>query len=140
MANGVDDARRFVAEAGGGGDGLHPAGGEPAAEAQMSEPSFEGWAVLELMGDRRLGGYVRESTLAGGAFLRIDLPADGARPPMTQFYRLESVYCLTPCNEEVARAEDRASLPEPMSSRYELSLPRSIDELDSDHYGEGDEG
>lgn len=32
-------------------------------QATASEPI--GWAILELMGHRRLGGYVSEATLAG---------------------------------------------------------------------------
>lgn len=36
--------------------------------------SFEGYAILELMGHRRLGGYLREETIAGAAFIRIDVP------------------------------------------------------------------
>lgn len=35
---------------------------------------FEGWAIVELMGHRRLGGYVHEVELAGAAMLRIDVP------------------------------------------------------------------
>jgi hypothetical protein len=37
-------------------------------------PTFEGWAILELMGHRRLGGYLREQDVAGAAFIRIDVP------------------------------------------------------------------
>lgn len=35
---------------------------------------FEGWAILELMGHRRLGGYLTEQEIAGAAFIRIDIP------------------------------------------------------------------
>lgn len=38
------------------------------------KPAFEGWAILELMGHRRLGGHVSEATVAGAGFLRIDVP------------------------------------------------------------------
>lgn len=84
----------------------------------MSE-SFEGWAVLELMGHRRMGGYVREAALAGGSFLRIDVPEDDAGKPFTQFYPPASVYCLTPCSEEAARGVARINRPEPVHA-YEL--------------------
>jgi hypothetical protein len=40
----------------------------------MAEQSFEGWAILELMGHRRLGGYVTEQQVGGVAFVRIDVP------------------------------------------------------------------
>jgi len=69
----------------------------------VSDATFEGFAVLELMGHRRLAGYVREATLAGGAFLRIDLIASEHGQEATQFYSPASVYALTPCTEEVAR-------------------------------------
>ena len=44
--------------------------------AEQESEKFASWAILELMGHRRLGGYVSETTLAGGAFLRIDVPGD----------------------------------------------------------------
>lgn len=37
--------------------------------------NFAGWAILELMGHRRLGGYVTEQEIAGTASLRIDVPS-----------------------------------------------------------------
>lgn len=42
--------------------------------AADSQPAFEGWAILELMGHRRLGGYVTEVELAGHGMLRLDVP------------------------------------------------------------------
>lgn len=35
---------------------------------------FEGWAIVELMGHRRLGAWVSEEELAGAAMLRLDIP------------------------------------------------------------------
>jgi hypothetical protein len=35
---------------------------------------FEGWAILELIGHRRLAGYVRPAQLAGAGLIRIDVP------------------------------------------------------------------
>ncbi len=37
--------------------------------------TFSGWAILELMGHRRLAGYVTETELAGQGVLRLDVPA-----------------------------------------------------------------
>lgn len=39
----------------------------------MSE-AYEGWAILELMGHRKLAGYLSEQTIGGSAFVRIDVP------------------------------------------------------------------
>lgn len=71
-----------------------------------ADAPFEGWAVLELMGHRRLVGYVRETTLAGAGVLRIDVlntVGGGSAEPATQFYPPSALYCLTPCTEEAAR-------------------------------------
>lgn len=79
---------------------------------------FEGWAILELMGHRRLGGYVAEATVAGAGFLRIDVPGEDG-PEATQLYSPSSVYCLTPTTEAMARAVAARSRPEPVR-RWEL--------------------
>lgn len=83
-----------------------------------AKPPFEGWAILELMGHRRLGGYVAEATVAGAGFLRIDVPGEDG-PEATQFYSPSSVYCLTPVTEAMARAVAARNQPQPVQ-RWEL--------------------
>lgn len=100
--------------------------------------SFEGWAILELMGHRKLGGYLREETIAGGAFIRIDVPNDeGEGNKATQFYAPASVYCITPTTEDMARAIARRTfdppvhrweLPQLSSARVEPMEPLDLDE------------
>lgn len=82
------------------------------------EDKFEAWAILELMGHRRLAGKITESTLCGGAFIRIDIPGEDGKFS-TQFYSPASVYCLTPTTEELARAMALNNQPAPVS-RWEL--------------------
>lgn len=109
--------------------------------SEQGEQKFESWAVLELMGHRRLGGFVSEATLAGGAFLRIDVP--GAEPGKfvaTQYYSPGSVYALTPTTEEAARAVAKRNRPEPMH-RWELperSEPRPAVEPDDAEFDDDD--
>lgn len=38
------------------------------------QDTFEGWAVLELMGHRKLGGLLSETQIGGASFIRIDVP------------------------------------------------------------------
>ena len=83
----------------------------------MSDKTFEEWAILELMGHRRLAGRVSEETIGGAAFIRIDVP-DGA----TQFYAPGAVYCITPTTEALARQFAKGNRPQPVS-RYELLAP-----------------
>lgn len=69
----------------------------------MSEKQFDEWVVLELMGHRRLAGKLTEQEVAGASFLRLDMPrADGTT--VTQLYGPQTVYCITPTTEEIARA------------------------------------
>lgn len=88
--------------------------------------AFEGWVILELMGHRRLGGYLREQQIAGAAFLRIDVPAaEGDGNAATQMYAPAAVYCITPTTEAMARAVAARAIPEPV---HRWELPRSTDE------------
>lgn len=89
------------------------ADGDPAA--------FDEWAIVELMGHRRLAGKVTEAAVFGATMLRLDIWLPGAeRPAMTQLYGAGAVYCLTPCGEQTARkAAARLALPAPVQ-RWEL--------------------
>ena len=78
------------------------------------EKQFEEWAILELMGHRRLAGKVTEAAIGGGSFIRIDMPMkDGSNS--TQFYSPGSIYCITPTTEEIARTMSMAYQPEPVN-------------------------
>lgn len=81
---------------------------------------YEGWAILELMGHRRLGGRVNEATIAGAAFIRIDIPHpdDSSRVAATQFYSPAALYALTPTTAEIA-CTIAAQAPQPVS-RWDL--------------------
>ncbi len=68
---------------------------------EIKHEPFAVWAILELMGHRRLAGFVQEVEIAGQGLLRIDIPSV---PPVTQFYGVASIYCLTPTTEAIARA------------------------------------
>jgi len=84
------------------------------------EAKFEEWAVLELMGHRRLAGLVTDAVIGGGAFLRIDIPGKDGRQT-TQYYSPQSVYCITPTTEEIARAVAAQNEPAPV---YRWELPQ----------------
>lgn len=96
-----------------------------------------GWCILELMGHRRLAGYVTEQEIAGAGFLRIDVPADGDEVAAVQFYAPASVYAITPTTEELARKVAVSSRPAPVS-RWELPAAQT-DEPAAPEEG-GDDG
>ena len=101
--------------------------------------TFEGFAIVELMGHRRLAGYVTEQEIAGAAFIRLDVPGPetprsgtggdeavalkgGFTGGVTQFYAPGAVYCITPTTEDIAYQIGSRSAPAPVS-RYELEPP-----------------
>lgn len=71
---------------------------------EPTDPAALGWAVVEVMGHRRLGGHLSEAIVAGRPFLRIDIPAEEWRKAATQFYPASALFSLTPSDEETARA------------------------------------
>lgn len=81
--------------------------------------SFEEWALLELMGHRRLAGRVSEQRIGGQAFIRIDVPDTDAGKGFTQFYNGPAIYAITPTTEDVARAIAEGIRAEPIT-RYDL--------------------
>jgi hypothetical protein len=89
----------------------------------MADP-FEGWAIVELMGHRKLGGHVTEQEIAGAAFLRLDVHAQD-KPVATQFYSPGAVYCITPTTEEIARKLGERNTPQPVT-RYEIEPARPV--------------
>lgn len=107
---------------------------------------FRTWAIMEIMGHRRLGGFVSEESVAGAGLLRIDIPATiepgDSSVTMTQYYAPSALYCLTPVSEEIARAFAVNNRPVPVQ-RWELpapqaeaAIPLQDDEIEYD--GEGD--
>jgi hypothetical protein len=91
----------------------------PDAEVRMSEEQngFAEWAIVELMGHRRLAGYIREVEIAGKGFLRLDIPT--GESTATQLYNPAAVYAITPTSEDTARRVAALSQPEPVQ-RWEL--------------------
>lgn len=96
----------------------------------MSAPEPIGWAILELMGHRRLAGYVTEQEVAGQGMLRLDVPGADGRAA-TQFYSPAAVYCITPTTEDVATAVAASRRPTPVS-RWELEPAADSTVDDSD--------
>jgi hypothetical protein len=96
---------------------------------------FENWAILELMGHRRMGGYVQEISLFGVSLLRIDIPTDEGEQ-VTQLYGAQAIYCLTPCSEEAARAVAARQQPQPVHI-YELPAPAPMHVYDEELEDDG---
>ncbi len=103
--------------------------------SDQASTGFEvGWAIVELMGHRRLAGFVSEQVIAGSAFLRIDVPSD---PPATQFYSAGAVYAITPTSEDTARRAAGVGKVAPVN-RWELPAPPNAAVDDAEEVAEDD--
>jgi hypothetical protein len=88
--------------------------------------TFEGWALVEIFGHRKVAGMVKDVEMFGSRFCRIDEPEmpatkakrwtyhydDGskqveydvpARQARTHFYGASSIFGVTPCTEAMVR-------------------------------------
>jgi len=88
---------------------------------------FDEYAILELMGHRKLAGKVSEHTIGGSTFIRIDIPGGTA----TQFYNPSAVYCITPTTKDIAERFSKENTPQPVE-RWELPAPRPDPDLDGE--------
>lgn len=82
---------------------------------------FEAWALVELFGRSKIAGKVTEATLAGGAFIRVDVPATAGNPAFTRFFRPEAIYSISPTTEAIVRAMVSECAAEPV---HAYDLPR----------------
>jgi hypothetical protein len=85
------------------------------------QTTFAHWVILELMGHRRLAGWLTEEEIGGATFLRLDIPDEAS-----QFYSPSAVYCITPTTEEIARRVAAGANPAPVQ-RWELPPAPSSD-------------
>ena len=107
----------------------------------MKESEVLGWCILELMGHRKMAGYVQEAEIAGGKFLRIDVPGPKSEgiPPheekavATQYYSPASVYAITPTTESLAREIAIRNQPAPVA-RWELPEAKTAPATDEHDY------
>lgn len=98
---------------------------------------FEGWCIIEQLGHKILGGYVREVTIAGHGFLHVDVPDEGDKLQATQLINPTTIYALTPTTEYMARAVALRNKPHPVQ-RWELPAPKVEEEIDDNEDQEED--
>jgi hypothetical protein len=98
----------------------------------MPLPAEGIWAVLEIMGHRRIAGHIVEDTIAGAPMLRVDIPGPNASDPVkaTQYYGGASLFCMTPTTEELARKE--ANQPAWSATPYQLGNGEGDDPTDEE--------
>jgi hypothetical protein len=112
------------------------------------QAKFDGWAIVEVMGYQRFAGYVTTQAFGSAVLFRIDVPAlperiaalrtgryvEGAYldagnkakkdavPAFTKLVGAGSIYAITPCTEQAAKAACDAIADRPLIPIH-LSLP-----------------
>lgn len=89
---------------------------------------FNEWAILELMGHRKIAGKITEESIAGQAFVRIDIYSADDKIELTQYYNPTSVYSLTPVEKKTAVDFSIRHVPVPIY-KWEL-LPDIQEEME----------
>jgi len=139
--SGLEDSDRQRVAAGradaAGRQGLNDNDKETGMEV-TTEPR-KGWAILELMGHVKLGGFVQQEELFGVAMVRIDIPAIPAGeygeepiPEQTRHYGASALYGISWVSEEVARVVAWQKRDRPVS-RWQMesaqkALPGPVEE------------
>lgn len=93
--------------------------------------TFASWAVVELMGHRRIVGKCEEVEMCGSKLLRVDVPRLDGQAAFSQFYGGNAIYCMTPVTEEVAMAMLQRTRPEPW---FAYEMPRAIEKPDDNPF------
>jgi hypothetical protein len=100
-------------------------------KTENNSPRFEQWAKVELMGRQVIVGMVTETTIAGGSFLRVDVPKADGTVSHSRFYSTAAIYCISPVSQEVAVA---------LIARYDERPVQAYELPERSGFGPGDEG
>jgi hypothetical protein len=103
----------------------------------MAETTEKGWCIVEVLGHRKLAGYVSDD----GGLVRIDVYLDDpasrgpseqqASPIATQWYGPAAIYCITATTVQLAVKVAKGNQPRPVG-HWELPdekvLPLAVDD------------
>src|SRR3990167_7654466 len=106
-----------------------------------SAQTFEGFAIVELMGRSVIAGYCSQELIAGVAMLRVDVPAVEDRPGYSKFFSGGSIFAITPTDQATAttaasrlrtRPIDLWVVPEPKALPARVTHEDDRDDYDAD--------
>lgn len=99
---------------------------------------FEEFAIVEMMGHRKIAGKISESEIGGSSLLRVDVFNSEGAIDRTEYIGVGSIYCLTIVSKEVAEAVARNYAPKP-SFAYNLQTSvRALPSSEPEDYEEAD--
>lgn len=109
-------------------------------QQQLDRAALDTWAIIEMFGHKRVAGKVSEHVLGSAVLVRVDVPESLVQrrggvpgemvtsPAFTKLIGPSSIYCLTPCSEEVARraAQEFVRWDPPIPVEFQPQLPASV--------------
>lgn len=102
----------------------------------VEKEKLKSYAVVEMMGHRKIVGLVTESDISGGQLLRVDVLNHEGNEERTEYIGVGSIYCLTIVSEEAAKAVAASNSPKPTWA-WDLPRPKALPEREE--YLEGDD-
>jgi hypothetical protein len=108
---------------------------------ETPEAIKEQFAVVEMMGHRKIAGAIKQSELAPGALIRVDVFGSTGEIERTEHVGSSAIYDITICSEQTAKAAAIAHNPQP-SFAYDILRERPERQLPGfgNDYEDGDEG
>lgn len=89
----------------------------------MEKEQSEQFAVVEMMGHRKIAGAIKQSELAPGALIRVDVFGTNGEIERTEHVGSSAIYDITICSEQTAKAAAIAHNPQP-SFAYDILKER----------------
>lgn len=100
---------------------------------QVNKQMEDFYAVVEMLGHRKIAGKISESEIGGSTLLRVDVFNGDGEVDRTEYIGVGSIYCLTIVKEDVARAVAKNYTPKP-SFAYDLpTTVRALPSADGDY-------
>lgn len=65
---------------------------------------FKSWAIVQVMGHTVYAGFATDASIGGQSYLRVDVPEIKDEKPFTKYLGPGSIFSITPCDEDTARA------------------------------------
>ena len=90
---------------------------------EVAEDRFDVWAIVEMLGHKILAGRVTEHVVAGQAFIRVDVPETPQEAAFSKLLGPGSIYAISPCSQELARAAAARLHAEPIPVYIPKALP-----------------
>jgi len=86
--------------------------------SEREQPTAELWAIVEVMGHAQYAGRVSEYTALGVPLVRVEIPETPGPPAHEKLLGAASIFRITPCTEETARAVARSIRVRPLGLCY----------------------